>query len=109
MQLVLKGLGASQGTARGKVRLVAGEEDEERFQEGEVLVTKITDPTMVMIMNKAAAIVCDIGGMTSHPSIVSRELGIPCVVAAKEATLKLRDGMEVLVDGTRGEIYLVKP
>lgn len=106
MKLLLKGLGVSRGRAQGKVRLVTDENDEERFDKGEVLVTKITDPTMVMMMNKAAAIVCDIGGMTSHPSIVSRELGIPCVVAAKNATSTLKEGQEVIVDGTTGEVFL---
>lgn len=105
MKLLLKGLGVSRGRAQGKVRLVNGEEDETRFQKGEVLVTKITDPTMVMMMNKASAIVCDIGGMTSHPSIVSRELGIPCVVAAKTATGTLKEGQEVIVDGATGEVF----
>ncbi len=103
---LLKGLGTSAGKATGKVRIVSGAKDGPRFKEGEVLVTTITDPTMVMMMNKAAAIVCDIGGMTSHPSILSRELGIPCVVAAKNATAKLKTGQEVLVDGKTGEVFL---
>lgn len=107
MKLLLKGLGASRGMAQGKVRLVKDDGDEERFQQGEVLVTAITDPTMVMMMNKAAAIVCDIGGMTSHPSIVSRELGIPCVVGTKTATSTLTEGQEVIVDGTTGEVFAV--
>lgn len=108
MQLILKGLGVSKGRAQGKVRLVSGEQDEERFNEGEVLVTKITDPAMVMMMNKASAIVCDIGGMTSHPSIVSRELGIPCVVNTKNSTSILKEGQEVIVDGTTGEVFSVE-
>lgn len=107
MQLILKGLGVSRGMAQGKVRLVKDDGDEERFQQGEVLVTAITDPTMVMMMNKASAIVCDIGGMTSHPSIVSRELGIPCVVATKNATTTLKEGQEVIVDGATGEVFSV--
>jgi len=107
MKKILKGLGTSPGQARGKVRMVCGAEDEGRFLDGEVLVTRITDPTMVLMMNRAAAIVCDIGGMTSHPSILSREMGIPCVVAAKTATSKLKDGQEVLVDGKTGDVFLV--
>ncbi len=106
MKLLLKGLGVSRGRVKGKVCLVRGEQDEARFKDGAVLVTKITDPTMVMMMNKAAAIVCDIGGMTSHPSIVSRELGIPCVVNTKNSTSTLKDGQEVIVDGTTGEVFL---
>lgn len=106
MKKILQGLGTSPGRATGKVRIVSGAKDEDRFLEGEILVTRITDPTMVLMMNRAAAIVCDIGGMTSHPSILSREMGIPCVVACKNATSKLKDGQEVLVDGKTGEVFL---
>ncbi len=106
MKKILKGLGTSPGRAQGKVRIVQGPKDEDRFLEGEILVTRITDPTMVLMMNRAAAIVCDIGGMTSHPSILSREMGIPCVVACKNATSKLKDGQEVTVDGKTGEVFL---
>jgi len=67
----------------------------------------MTEPSMVIMMNKAAAIVTDKGGLTSHPAIVSRELGIPCVVATKEAINTLKNGMRVRVDGTNGEIYLL--
>lgn len=104
-QPLLKGLGVSAGVAEGIVRVVRGIEDRDRFTEGDVLVTKITDPTMVTMMSDAAAIVCDIGGMTSHPSIISRELGIPCVVNTVKGTSVLRDGMRVRIDGTSGEIY----
>ena len=62
---------------------------------------------MVIMMNRAAAIVTNHGGITSHPAIVSRELGIPCVVNTKAATTTLRDGMRVRVDGGKGEIYIL--
>ncbi len=106
MKKILSGLGTSPGRATGKVRIVDGAQDEKRFKDGEILVTKITDPTMVLMMNRASAIVCDIGGMTSHPSILSREMGIPCVVACSNATTKLKDGQEVLVDGKTGDVFL---
>ena len=105
---ILKGIAASIGVVEGEVKIVSGIEDKEKFNDGDILVTDITDPTMVMMMAKAGAIICNIGGMTSHPSIVSREMGIPCVVNTKEATKKLKDGMNVKVDGEKGEIYLVK-
>lgn len=107
MKLILKGLGVSAGIAEGVVRVVSGSEDAGRFEEGNILVTHVTDPTMVGMMSDAAAIVCNIGGMTSHPSIISRELGIPCVVKTKDGTTLLRDGMRVKVDGTKGEIYVL--
>ena len=69
-----------------------------------MLVTKMTEPAMVIMMNKAAAIVTDVGGVTCHAAIVSRELGIPCVVATKTATKELKDGVRVRVDGNRGEV-----
>lgn len=106
MKKILKGLGTSPGQAKGKVRIVTGPKDEDRFLDGEILVTRITDPTMVLMMNRASAIVCDIGGMTSHPSILSREMGIPCVVATKNATTTLKDGQEVLVDGKTGDVFI---
>lgn len=103
---LLKGIGVSAGVISGPVRIVHGAKDQGAFQEGEILVTKITDPTMVLMMNKAAGIICDIGGMTSHPSIISRELGIPCVVNAKEATAVLKTGQSVTLNGTTGEIFM---
>jgi pyruvate, water dikinase len=105
-KLLLKGMGTSAGTAEGEVYIVESAKDSEKFPEGAVLVTKITDPTMVMMMNKSVAIVCDIGGMTSHPSIISRELGIPCVVGTKEATTKLKNGQKIIINGTTGEVFL---
>ncbi|MFH1443238.1 MAG: PEP-utilizing enzyme [Candidatus Micrarchaeota archaeon] len=105
MKLILKGIGASEGKVKGKVKIIGSVNDHFKFREGDILVTRITDPTMTVMMNRAAAIVCDIGGITSHPSIVAREMGIPCVVNTKEATKKLKEGEEVMVDGKKGEIY----
>lgn len=103
---ILIGTPASAGVARGKVKIVTGIKDSASFEEGSVLVTRITDPTMVMMMAKSVAIVCDIGGLTSHPAIVSREMGIPCVVNTKNATTTLKDGQEIIVDGSTGKISL---
>lgn len=105
-KLVLKGIGVSAGKATGKVRLVVSAQGLADFRQGEVLVARITDPFMTIAMGRAAAIVCEIGGMTSHPAIVSREMGIPCVVAVKGATKKLRNGFEVAVDGSKGTVSL---
>lgn len=105
--MLLKGIAASGGTAQGKAKLFAPGDSSSTFNEGDILVTKLTDPTMVNAMVKAAAIVTDIGGITSHPAILSREMGIPCVVSTKEATTKIKDGMTILVDGDKGEVYEV--
>lgn len=104
-KLLLKGIPASPGTAEGTVKIVQGIQDINKFQEGDILVAEVTEPSMVMMMNKAAAIVTDKGGLTSHPAIVSRELGIPCVVATKTATQTLKEGVKIKVDGAKGEIY----
>lgn len=104
---LIKGIAASAGIAEGVVKVVVDAKDTPNFQEGCVLVTEITEPSMVIMMNKAAAIVTNIGGLTSHPAIISRELGIPCVVATKTGTTDLRDGMRVRVDGTKGEVYIL--
>lgn len=106
-KIILKGIAASAGVAEGIVKVVKGVKDVPNFQEGNILVAEMTEPSMVIMMNKAAAIVTDKGGMTSHPAIVSRELGIPCVVATKTATKTLKDGVKVRVDGSRGEVYLI--
>jgi pyruvate,water dikinase len=71
---------------------------------GEILVTHMTAPDWVPLMRRAAAIVTDSGGMTCHAAIVSRELGIPCVVGTRTATAQLRDGELVTVDATHGVV-----
>ncbi len=78
--------------------------DADGLVEGEVLVTHMTAPDWVPLMRKAAAIVTDSGGMTCHAAIVSRELGIPCVVGTAEATKVLRDGELVTVDAGEGVV-----
>ena len=105
MNPILHGMPASAGIAEGTVRIQLPGIDASQFQPGEILVTTITDPTMIQVMLKAAAIVTDMGGITSHPAILSREMGIPCVVNTKEATTRLKDGIRVRVDGEKGTIY----
>jgi len=80
-------------------------DDLHKIKKGDVLVTTMTNPDMVVSMQKSAAIVTDEGGMTAHASIVSREMGIPCVVGTGEATEVLKEGMKITVDGTNGKIY----
>jgi pyruvate,water dikinase len=103
--ILLEGLAASPGIASGIVRIVKDMDDLDKIKRGEVLVTKMTNPDMVVTMQKAVAIITDEGGATSHAAIVSREMGIPCVVGTEKATKELKDGMEVSVDGTNGKVY----
>ncbi len=107
-EVLLSGLGASPGISSGVVKLVKSLKDLENVKKGDVLVTEMTNPDMVVSMQKAAAIVTDEGGITSHASIVSREMGIPAVVGTVKATKILKDGQDITVDGNRGKIYAGK-
>ncbi len=100
--VLLHGLGGAPGSAAGAARVLKTLDDAASLTDGDVLVTHMTSPDWLPLMRRAAAIVTDSGGMTCHAAIVSRELGIPCVVGTGEATRKLRDGEIVTVDATRG-------
>lgn len=102
---LVKGLPASPGIASGKVKYIANINEIARVEDGDVLVTVMTNPDMVPAMRRASAVVTDEGGRTCHAAIVSRELGIPCIVGAKTASSTLKEGMEVTVDATRGVVY----
>ncbi|WP_205835755.1 pyruvate, water dikinase [Metallosphaera hakonensis] len=104
-KVLVKGLAASPGIASGKARVLVDVREAKEFQKGEILVTKMTDPDWVPVMKIASAIVTDEGGITSHAAIVSRELGIPAIVGAKDATKVLETGQEITVDATRGVVY----
>ncbi len=104
-QVVLTGLAASPGIGVGKVKIVHDLSDLEKINKGDVLVTTMTNPDMVVTMQKCSAIVTDEGGMTAHASIVSREMGIPAVVGTETATTKLKEGEIITVDGSTGKIY----
>jgi len=78
-----------------------------KMKQGDILVSIATDPDIVPAMKKAAAIVTEQGGVTSHAAIVSRELKIPCVIGTKIATKVLKDGMEVEVDANKGIVTVL--
>ena len=103
-EVLSRGIAVGSKIGAGKVRVLRDARHIGEFQKGEVLVTEITDPDWEPIMKIAAAIVTDKGGRTSHAAIVSRELGIPCIVGAGDATKVLKDGMEVTVDCASGEV-----
>ncbi|WP_456483409.1 phosphoenolpyruvate synthase [Methanopyrus kandleri] len=104
-KILVRGLGASPGIGTGEVKIVMDVDEIDKVEEGDVLVTKMTTPDMVPAMRKASAIVTDEGGITCHAAIVSRELGIPCVVGTGNATEVLEEGQVVTVDGERGVVY----
>ncbi len=105
-KIVVKGVPASPGVAIGKAKVCLTLEDAKRkMSKGDILVTKMTNPDWVPYMKIASAIVTDEGGMTSHAAIVSRELGIPCIVGTGNATSVMKDGEYYTVDATHGVIY----
>lgn len=104
-EVLVSGLAASPGVASGIVRIVENMDELGKVKTGDVLVTKMTNPDMVVAMQKSAGIITDEGGLTSHASIVSREMGLPCVVGTGDATEKLKEGMMVTVDGNSGKIF----
>jgi pyruvate, water dikinase len=103
--VIARGLGASSGVASGRVRVLDSPAEGGQFVDGEVLVAPMTDPDWAPIFRRAAAVVTDSGGMTCHAAIVSRELGVPCVVATRTGTTQLRTGELVTVDGDRGVVH----
>jgi pyruvate,water dikinase len=103
---VVSGRGAAPGTVAGRVRVLHGVDEGARLHDGEILVASMTSPDWVPTMRRAAALVTDGGGITCHAAIVSRELRLPCIVGARNATSVLRDGDLVTVDGGTGAVYL---
>ena len=102
--ILVRGLGSSPGNASGAVRIVGKLDELDKVGEGDIIVTQMTTPDMVPAMKRASGIVTDEGGMTSHAAIVSRELGVPAVVGAGNATTVLSDGQHVTLDGDKGAV-----
>lgn len=102
---ILEGSPASPGLASGTVKILMSPSEIHRVDSGDILVAEMTTPDFVPAMKRAAAIVTNRGGRTSHAAIVSRELGIPCVVGTHEATKVLHDEQVITVDGSHGKIY----
>ncbi len=103
--LLVRGLGASLGVASGPVRIIHKPSQLAGIRDGEILVTEMTHPSYLPALRRAAAVVTDAGGLTSHAVVITRELGLPCVVGAGTATTQLKTGVVVTVDGYTGGIY----
>jgi len=104
-KILLKGETASGGAYTGKVKIVHGASELGKVEKGDVLVTAMTTPDMVPAMQRAGAIITNEGGMTCHAAIVSREMGIPCIVGTEHATEILKDDQIVTVHASRGIVY----
>ena len=104
-EVLVRGLGASPGIATGNVKIVLDIDELDKIEEGDVMVTTMTTPDMVPAMRRASGIVTDEGGVTCHASIISRELGIPCVVGTGDATKSLKENTGVTLDGKKGLVF----
>jgi pyruvate,water dikinase len=105
---LLTGAAIGEAIAAGKACVIRSADDIDRFREGAILVTESTDPDWVPVMKKAAGIITDHGGTTSHAAIVSRELGVPAIVGTQSGTELLRDGQEITLscaEGDQGVVY----
>jgi len=109
LKKILVGAPASPGIASGPVKVINSLQHLDQIKDGDIMVTLMTSPDFVPAMKKAAGIITDKGGQTSHAAIVSRELGVPAVVGAKIASTLLKNGDLVTLDGSNGNIYLGKP
>lgn len=105
LKLILEGEAASPGIVSGTVRHILTPEHIHQLKVGEIMVTEMTTPDFVPAMKKAGGLITDKGGQTSHAAIVSRELGLPCVVGTGDATKKLKNGQKVTIDGQNGLVY----
>jgi pyruvate,water dikinase len=105
-QRILVGTPGAPGRARGIARIIAGPDDFNRFNPGEVLVAHSTMPIWTPLFNIASAAVTEVGGPFSHAAIVAREFGIPLVNGALDATQVIEDGMFIVVDGSTGTVEL---
>ncbi|UCD86559.1 MAG: phosphoenolpyruvate synthase, partial [Desulfobacterales bacterium] len=103
--ILVRGMGVSPGQGVGRVRIMLEIKDISDFKEGDVLVTEMTTPDWVPAMKIASAVVTNLGGKTCHAAIVSRELGVPCIVGSENATEVLNNGELVTVDGQRGLVF----
>jgi pyruvate,water dikinase len=103
--VLLKGSAASPGVVAGEVKIILDPSKISKVVAGDILVAEMTTPDFVPAMKRAVAIVTDRGGRTAHAAIVSRELGIPCVVGTGNATKILHDGQTITVDGAGGVVY----
>ena len=105
---VVASTGGTVPLVRGRVRVVRDPSKAENFREGEILVASMTSPDYVFVMRRSAAIVTDTGGLTSHAAIVSRELGVPCIVGTRFATQLFHDGDLVEVDADNGVVRVIE-
>lgn len=104
----IQGVSGCNGVARGRARVLTSPDDPSALEPGEILIAPITDPSWTPLFVAATGVVVDVGAPFSHAAIVSRELGIPCVVSASQATARIPDGALIEVDGTSGKVTILE-
>lgn len=102
----IKGYGASSGTASGFVKVIIDPTNINDVKKGEVLVIPYADRHVAHIIKKIAALITERGGVTSHAAIIAREFEVPCVIGLEDATIKLKTGMRVTVNGSNGTVHI---
>ncbi len=102
----VRGMAASRGVVTGPARIIRDLSEADKLMPGDVLVCRTTSPPWTVLFARASAVVADAGGVLAHTAITAREYGIPCVVGARGATERIRDGMLVTVDGDEGVVRL---
>ncbi len=103
---MLTGIAGCPGSATGRARVILDPSDPGALEPGDILVAPVTDPSWTPLFVPAAAVVVDVGAQITHAVIVSRELGIPCVVSVTGATRSIPDGATITVDGTNGTVTI---
>jgi len=103
----IQGMPGCPGVSEGRARVILDSHDPTALEPGDVLVAPLTDPSWTPLFVPAAGVVVDVGAALSHAIIVSRELGIPCVVSATDATKRIPDGARVRVDGDTGVVTIL--
>ena len=104
-KIILKGVPASPGIAEGQTVVILDAKKQDKMIDGAILVIPFTTPLFIPSIIRCSAIITDKGGIMSHSAIIAREFDIPCITGTKEATKKLKDNMEMIVDGTKGYVY----
>ncbi|MFA6417086.1 MAG: PEP-utilizing enzyme [Patescibacteria group bacterium] len=103
-----QGICASPGRARGKIKIVSSPDENNKVKDGDILVTHATTVDYLPAMKRAVAIITEVGGLTCHAAVVSREFRIPCIIALKNAMHNLKDGDFVEVDADKGTVRILK-
>ena len=105
MKILMTGLGACSGIAKGKAKIIRNLEKIEEIEEGSILVMPYFSPLCVIHLPKVKGILTEFGGKTCHGAIIAREFNIPCIVSLNKATTKIMEDQEIYIDGKTGEIY----